>query len=51
MYTYNYICVHTFKIWIHTILLVYRLMYTYNNMSSYTIIEILCYIHLYEYLC
>ena len=40
MYTYNYICVNNYKTWIHTIILVNKLMYTYNNMSSYTFIEI-----------
>ena len=40
MDTYNCICVHFYKTWIHTIILVYILVYTYNNMSSFTFIEI-----------
>ena len=40
MDTYNYICVHFYKTWIHTIILVYILMYTYKNMSSFTFVEI-----------
>ena len=35
MNTYNY------KTWIHTIILVFILRYTYNYMSKYTIIEIM----------
>ena len=39
MDTYKYTCVHFYKIWIHTIILVYIFLYTYNNMSAYTFIE------------
>ena len=35
MDTYKYICVHFYKIWIHTIILVHIPMYTYNYMSNY----------------
>ena len=48
MYTYNYICVHIYKIWIHTIILVYIFLYTYNNMSKYTSIYTKVYLQLYE---
>ena len=39
MDTYNYICVHFYKISLHTIILVYIFLYTYNNMSGYRFIE------------
>ena len=35
--TYNY------KIWIHTIILVHKAMYTYNYLSNYTFIDIMRY--------
>ena len=39
MDTYNYFCVQFYKIWIHTVILVYIFLCTYNNMSGYTLIE------------
>ena len=36
--------------WIHTILWDFILEYIFNYMSSYTVIEVLWYVQLYEYL-
>ena len=52
MDTYNYICVHFYKIWTHTIILVYIFFCIYSlkvrNMSKYTSINTKVYLQLYE---